>query len=366
MKLAESAIEFRTAAGVAYAKSKLDHRWYKVRGITHSISLLMSKRRDVVATCNMIVMDLYVKILERRGNDSRGALAWLTEYFGKLNLPKHKTDQLTSTFAALLTGVRTPSLSGCKRLWDTHRVSACIGVTVDLECKEVYNGKKVKEQTGPISRLILTQLEGLLLQPMCGGVKVAGIPTPDRVLDERGNYTFHNNCADGCESLASSATAFYTEIDLVAYDTVSNTIALLELKTRHNDVLDKVTLLRYNTQLWLSWLMFSLTYPSMAEQTSAYLVIIRPGTNHVTIRRCARPYLSKRLKRGFPWLSCLCSQVLNALAPTCGNTRASRRAQGDGRFDVTDLCYRNMLFNHHKHGTAYRRDDASNSRQLSS
>lgn len=356
-KLDRPAIQFRYTGGIFYARSELDHRWYKVRGITHSIASLVTKRRCMSATCNMIVMNLYVKMLERRrqqkAEDITSVLFWLREYFVNLNVPDHKTAQLVSAFASLIKKKRIPGFSACKRLWDTHRVSACIGVTVDLECKDVYNGKKIKENVGPVSRLILTQLEGLLLQPLCGGVKVAGIPRPDRVLD--GGYTYHNNCVKGCRSLTSSSS-FYTEIDLIAHDTVSNNIVLLELKTRHNDILDKISLLRYNTQLWLSWLMFSLTYPSMAMQTAAYLVIIRPGTNHVTIQRCVKPYLSKRLKRRFPWLCCFCPQVLNALTPTCISTRPSRRVRNNGLFDATDLCYRNMLFNQHKNGVSYKRD----------
>lgn len=350
MKLDGPAIAFRHAGGVFYAKSDLDDRWYRVQGITHTLSC---KRRNAPATRNLIVMDLYAKILQRRQQTGPVALAWLTEYFAALNLPSAKTVQLATAFAALINKPRAPGLSACKRLWDRHRVSACIGVSVDIECKDVYNGKRMKEQVGPISRLILTQLEGLFLRPMCGGVKVAGIPRPDRVSVDC--YTYHNKCERGCRSLATAASS-YTEIDLIAYDTVSKNIALLELKTRHGDILDGVTLMRYNTQLWLSWLMFSLTYPSMAARTAAYLVIIRPGTNYVTIRRCSKPYMSKRLKRSFPWLNCFCPQVLNALTPTCISTRACRRVRVDGKIDATDLCYRNMLFNQHKHRVAHERD----------
>ncbi|KAK2814380.1 hypothetical protein Q5P01_000569 [Channa striata] len=38
---------------------------------------------------------------------------------------------------------------------------------------------------------------------------------------------------------------------------VTNTVALLELKTRNNGVLGDATLWRYNTQLWLTWTMFA-------------------------------------------------------------------------------------------------------------
>ncbi|KAK2813566.1 hypothetical protein Q5P01_000723 [Channa striata] len=147
------------------------------------------------------------------------------------------------------------------------------------------------------------------------------------------------------------------EVDLVAHDMVTNTVALLELKTRNNDVLDNATLWRYNTQLWLTWTMFSLTYPSAAERSSAYLVIIRPGTSTVTIRSCMRPTVSKTLRDKFPWLNCLCPQVLNCLTPACVNMRVGTRlnsGSADGRrrkrsgVDPSDLCFRNMMFNQEK------------------
>ncbi|KAK2825797.1 hypothetical protein Q5P01_020011 [Channa striata] len=47
-------------------------------------------------------------------------------------------------------------------------------------------------------------------------------------------YTYHNGCVRDCHSLCGH-DAFYTEVDLVAHDMVTNTVALLELKTRNND-----------------------------------------------------------------------------------------------------------------------------------
>lgn len=144
----------------------------------------------------------------------------------------------------------------------------------------------------------------------------------------------------------------------MAHDTVKDTIALLELKTRNTDIVDQATLWRYNTQLWLTWVMFSLTYPSMAEQSAVYLVIVRPGTNKGTIRNCLKPTLSKTLRKKFPWLNCFCSQVLECLAPTCVNMRIETTLAHTGpssvanvhnaQLDCTDLCYRNIMFNQEK------------------
>lgn len=122
----------------------------------------------------------------------------------------------------------------------------------------------------------------------------------------------YHNCCGGCKSIQRD-WGFYTKIDIVAYDTDTNTVALLELKTSHSDVLDNTTLWRYNTQLWLMWVMFSITYPSVAEHSTAYLIIVRPVTNLVRIRNCMKPIVSKSMRCKFPWLTCFCKKILNCL-----------------------------------------------------
>lgn len=120
-------------------------------------------------------------------------------------------------------------------------MSTCIRVTIDAECKDVFNRSTKKSKVGPVSRLILIQLEALRLTPMCAGLKVAGMPSPDRISSEAGSYTYLNDCGQGCTGIMHK-WGFYTTTD---------TVALLELKTRHNIVLDQATLWRYNMQLWL-------------------------------------------------------------------------------------------------------------------
>ncbi|MEQ2183350.1 hypothetical protein GOODEAATRI_031780 [Goodea atripinnis] len=138
---------------------------------------------------------------------------------------------------------------------------------------------------------------------------------------------------------------------LVAHNTFRNNIALLELKIRH-DVLENYTLWQYNTQFWLTWIIFLLTYLSVTERTAAYLVIIRPGTNSIRIRRCPLPNFLKQLRHKFPWLTCFCQQVLNCLTPTCHNMRTETLLSStDGKIsthDTGDLCYMNLLFNQEK------------------
>ncbi|KAK2814610.1 hypothetical protein Q5P01_000063 [Channa striata] len=79
-------------------------------------------------------------------------------------------------------------------------------------------------------------------------------------------------------------------------------------------------------------------------------------TSTVTIRSCMRPTVSKTPRDKFPWLNCLCPQVLNCLTPAMRNMRVGTRLNwpADGRrrkrsgVDPSDLCFRNMMFNQEK------------------
>ncbi|KAE8287280.1 hypothetical protein D5F01_LYC13318 [Larimichthys crocea] len=248
MKLKDPVITFRSSRDTGLrAKSTADHRWYKVRGITKTLHSIARFRKGRSTRHNMISMDLYARVVKDLNTNPESLLEWVPEYIQNLNASgPFKGVALQE---ALLELFRSTALSpeACRRLWDRSRLSTVIGTT----------------------------LEALRLTPICAGLKVASVPTPDR-CSKPGAYTYHNNCTRGCTSIHPRWGCF-TEVDLVAHDTVKNNIALLELKTRSSDILDRHTLWRYNTQLWLTWLMFSLTYPSMAERSAAYLVIIRPG-----------------------------------------------------------------------------------------
>lgn len=356
MKLKDPVITFRRwRNSKLQAKSVTDQRWFKVQGITKALDSLkcINKRRST--SHNMISMDLYTRVIEDLSTNPESLLEWVPEYVRNLNAPESSSKGVVMRDGLLqLIHAKALSHQACRWLWDRNCLSTVIGTTVDMQCKDVFNGKKTESEVGPVSRLILTQLKALHLTPICAGLKVASVPTPDR-FSEPGAYTYHNRCTQGCKSI-SHGWGFFTEVDLVAHDTVKGNIALLELKTRSSDILDPHTLWRYNTQLWLTWVMFSLTYPSMAERSAAYLVIIRPGTNQVTIRSCLRPTISRSMRDKFPWLKCFCRQVLNCLTPMCVNMRVENRFRSASSFshsfsswiDPDDLCYRNELFNMEK------------------
>lgn len=350
MYLENPAIEFSRTSSYLSAKARFDHRWYRVRGITKTLATVRRYRKRS-RNHNMIVMDIVCRILEDESSNSDNFPDWVLEHVKNLNVPESKAFKFTQDLQVHCM-TQCITVESCRHLWDKHNLSTNIGKMVDSQCKDVFNGKKNISDVGPVSRLVLAQLKALLLSPLCAGLKVAGLPSPDMCVSPNGSYTYHNRCVRGCSSIRDT-WGFYTEVDLVAYDTFANNVVLLELKTRNNDVLDSETLWRYNTQLWLTWIMFSLTYPSLAERSAAYLVIVRPGTNDVTIRSCARPNLSQQLRRKFPWLTCFCKQVLNCLTPTCHNMRTETTLTSVQKEackpDMRDLCYRNILFNEEKH-----------------
>ncbi|XP_078807017.1 uncharacterized protein LOC144994151 [Oryzias latipes] len=344
MMLGKPAIEFRGSSASLQAKAVSHGRWYRVHGITKTLNSISRCRRRA-RSHNMICVDLYAKFLRHLGRDRWNSLSWVSQHVTNLNAPEDRAREFEGELRRLLS-CDSLNFQSCKRAWDRSKLSSSIGNAVDAQCKDVFNGKKAASETGPVSRLLLAQLEALRLNPICAGLKVAGVPTPDR-----GGSTYHNGCTRGCGPLPGRYS-FYTEVDLLAHDTLTDTVALLELKTRNSDVLDNATLWRYNAQLWLTWTMFSLTYPSLAERSNAYLVIIRPGTNTVTIRSCLRPSVTKTLRSKFRWINSLCPQVLNCLTPTCVNLRVQARSKpssGSGAsVDPEDLCYRNVMFNREK------------------
>ncbi|KAK2814647.1 hypothetical protein Q5P01_001027 [Channa striata] len=126
------------------------------------------------------------------------------------------------------------------------------GIAVDAQCKDVFNGKKSADAGRARVSRDTDSTAGPASEPHLRRLKVAGVPHSRPIRDGGGGrYTHHNGCARGCRCCAGRRR-LYTEVDLVAHDMVTNTAALLELKTRNNDALDDATLWRYNTQLWLT------------------------------------------------------------------------------------------------------------------
>ncbi|KAK7915589.1 hypothetical protein WMY93_011350 [Mugilogobius chulae] len=223
MQLGESTIEFKTVHGALCAKSIADHRWYKIQGITKTLDSMVHTGKHLVRS-NLISMDLFTRIVQDLHEKPDSSLEWVPEFLRTLNAPEPKGFMFRD---ALLAPFRSQSLTPqmCRRLWDNHHLSKAIGTAVDSQCKDVFNRKREIDSVGPVSRLVLSQLEALRLTAICGGLKVAAIPTPDKFHPRTHPYTYHNGCTRGCSSLSDTLT-FYTEVDLVAFDEVTANMGL--------------------------------------------------------------------------------------------------------------------------------------------
>lgn len=330
MKLNTPVISFRSENNIRWGNVDRDGRWYRLQGITKTLGRINGYAKEKKNATNMITMDLFQRIvacIREKGDDNRVKLEWLLPYLKNLNVPSREAVRFHK---AICRTIASPGFGAetCRRLWDSLRMSVAIGITVDCQCKLAFNDPSCSiDQLGPVTRLVLAQLEALGLERVAAGVKVANIPRPDRSAVP---YTYHNKCKLGCSRIRSD-WGFYTEVDMIAYDPMTRKFVLLELKTRNSDVIDGGTLWRYNVQLWLTWMMFSMTYPSMVYNTTAYLVIVRPGTNHVEIKSCFRPTVSRSMRIHFPWLTCLCPLVRDSLTPFCANMRIETTVSRDTR-----------------------------------
>ncbi|KAK7878272.1 hypothetical protein WMY93_031091 [Mugilogobius chulae] len=279
MELPKPAIEFMSTQGQVCARSTADPRWYKVEDIMRRIALI-PRGRPRVRYFDMISMDLYAMVLKNTQQGQDSLLQRFTEYLCNINVPCTLAKVVASQLAEMFRKPNVVTPRACMRLLDRSYLIDIIGNAVKMECSKVFNGEMTGDQVGPVSRAILSQLKALGLIPMGGRLKVAGIPRPDFCRGPP--YSYHNGCVQGCESLKGVHGSF-TSVDLVARDTSKDQVVLLHIIVNNNFMLDNRALWRYHTQLWLTWLMFSLTYPSVAERSAAYLVMIRPGIDMIVV-----------------------------------------------------------------------------------
>lgn len=350
--LPTACVVFRVRAGIVNVRHVACTEEHVARGITTKIATLAMRRRAEYKV-NLSVMYMYRKLITmvnhgiqcttRRSqtNSRKAILDWLASYLEALNVPKGKAEQFIGRIKCrICTAPRMLSFTACGKAWTGIMMSTSIGNTVDKECKDVFNGLVDVENTGPVTQMICTQLSALKQVFIAGGVKVAYVQRPDASAGG-----CHNGCSQGCAHLGPDMETSCTEVDLVSYDRVRHMWVLLELKTMHCPYLDKATMWRYNLQLWLTWLMFSATYPSIAERTCAYLLVVRPGEPKVYMYRCTRPNMSTTLRRIFPWLSCMCKQVRDCAAPHSCRMRTQSIRASSRSTDPMELSHRNRLFN---------------------
>ena len=318
--------------------------WYKAHRIAEGVK---KKHERKPRLKNMISLNVFYHVINDLGTHRDSRLQWLPGHMKSTFGVKavHARMFQEELLALWQSSALTPI--GAEQVWNKLDLSAEVDNAVRRDCRDVFNGIKTERLVCNVAKLILTRLAALKVDRYEGGVRVAGIPRPD----QRGpsnvqnvHRTYHNRCSNGCKGIQEDWCSS-AEVDMVGHDTVTNTTVLFGLKTGDSDVLDDRTLARYNCQLWLTWMMFSLTYPSIAERTLGYLIIVRPGADHVTILNCYRPTITKALRERYPWITCFCPQVFRCLTPNCVNKRVVRRGRRPRNTDHRDLSYRNYWLN---------------------
>ena len=318
--------------------------WYKAHRITEGVKKKLKRQPRLK---NMISLNVFYRVINDLGTRRDSRLLWLPGHMKSIFGVKaaHSRVLQGELLARWQTSALTPI--SAEQVWNKLDLSTEVDNAVRRDCRDVFNGIKTERLVCNVAALILARLSALKVDRYEGGVRVASIPRPDQRKPnnvQNVRRTYHNRCSNGCKGIQEDWCSS-AEVDMVGHDTVTNTTVLFELKTRDSDVLDDRTLARYNCQLWLTWMMFSLTYPSIAERTLGYLIIVRPGANHVTILNCYRPTITKALRERYPWITCFCPQVFRCLTPSCVNKRVMRRGRRPSNTDHRDLSYRNYLIN---------------------
>nr|UKB92881.1 protein Allo60 [Acipenserid herpesvirus 1]WJJ60994.1 Allo60 [Acipenserid herpesvirus 1] len=186
-----------------------------------------------------------------------------------------------------------------KKLWLESRIHCCLGNAVDREMKHYFKARLQPKQRAGIA--IMAELKKLQLTPVTSGVRVTAYNRPT------------DHCSE-CGQLQRDPV-ISTEVDLIAWDEVNKKVTLIELKTHKGVVLDSKTARRYRYQAWLTWLMFSNTYPYLAYKTQMKLIVVSLVSRTVEVTDVKPCVFTKRLYDFFPCLLNRCKQQQFALTP---------------------------------------------------
>lgn len=99
-------------------------------------------------------MDIFTKIVKDLTTHPDSSLEWLPQYLLNLNVQQSKALMFKEALVQMHSN-KALTLQACRRLWDRNGFSASIGITVDAQCKDVFNGKRGVSEIGPVSRLVL-------------------------------------------------------------------------------------------------------------------------------------------------------------------------------------------------------------------
>ncbi|UMM52706.1 protein Allo60 [Lake sturgeon herpesvirus] len=206
---------------------------------------------------------------------------------------------VASRFAVKWADSMTLQQAKVKKLWLESHIHCSLGNAVDKELKHYFKMGLLPQQKA--GKAVVAELKKLRLTPVTAGVRVTAYNRPT------------DHCVE-CGQLQRDPVVS-TEVDLIAWDEANKKITLIELKTHKGIALDTKTARRYRYQAWLTWLMFSNTYPYLAYKTQMKLIVVSLVSRTVEVSDVKPCVITKRLYDFFPCLLNRCKQQLFVLTP---------------------------------------------------
>nr|WAS29281.1 protein Allo60 [Lake sturgeon herpesvirus] len=206
---------------------------------------------------------------------------------------------VAASFATKWADSMTLQQAKVKKLWLESQIHCSLGNAVDRELKNYFKSGLQPQQKAGMA--VVAELKKLHLTPVASGIRVTAYNRPT------------DHCID-CGQLQRDPVVS-TEVDLIAWDEINKKVTLIELKTHKGIALDSKTARRYRYQAWLTWFMFSNTYPYLAYKTQMKLIIVSLVSRTVEVSNVKPCVITKRLYDFFPCLLNRCKQQQFALTP---------------------------------------------------
>lgn len=279
----------------------------KTRGITDAIALMFSadivthpvtkrvyNKQDPKNDLRLFLFRNYKGVFEQPGGSAN-------DVFLKIYIDSVLNDKLFNKFKTLVPFTEDVF----KKTWISENISATIGINVDTNMKKIFNNDVSDITQLPIvTKSLCSLLNNIGILPVKGGVMVGEY---ERLAP--------HHCKKCSAEYPPREWRFVTEIDLVGYDTTDKTCTLIELKTYKNAIIPQYILAKYNLQAWISWCLFSMTYPGLMQYTKAIIAVVTPVTHTIQLFNVRPPRVKSRLIKVFPFLGQMCSTMYQLLTP---------------------------------------------------
>uniref|UniRef100_A0AB33V6U1 Core protein n=1 Tax=Latid herpesvirus 1 TaxID=3096545 RepID=A0AB33V6U1_9VIRU len=228
--------------------------------------------------------------------------------FTDVKLLDYAGPEMVSKLFARLSALPNLTEGAFRTAWAENNISAGIGNYLDAIMKRIFNtDPKLRDEVGAIpvaAKALCSMFSNTDIEPVAGGVLVA---------EYEGVLSGH--CPKCSAKYPHRPYRFLTEIDLVGFNAVEKTCVLIELKTYKNAVIPQQVIEKYNLQAWVSWCLFSMTYPRLMPVTRAIVVVVSPVVQTIQFFNVRPPRVRKKLINLFPFLGRMCPTGYQMLTP---------------------------------------------------